>query len=404
MTEQLVRVTFLIRLACLAVGAVALFGHPLSLEMAAAVLLGLASYVGLSRPRFRAALIAHPLLAMTDLALISIVVLGLGVLSPLALATVSTALLIGVLYPMPFALLPGGLLVCVVAAGALAEQRHGVAVGFMSLIGLPAVLAMLVYIGHAIQMIHRSERRALDELAVQRVGAAADAERLRLAREVHDGVAKSLQGLALTAAGLPLWVDRDASRAKTEASNLAAGAGRAVDEARRLLGQLRADDSRRDLTEVLDDVVSTWQLRTGRVVQRDLDPVPALCPDARYELLAALREGLENVDRHTDEAAGVRLGLYPDGAGLRLVLEDDGPGFDPAILPAREAEGHFGVRGMSERLARVDGRVELTSVPGEGTRLVFVLGRGALSTGLDAPDGADRTIDLRSQVGEEVAG
>jgi signal transduction histidine kinase len=373
--EQLVKVAFLVRLSSLAVALAGMVNTDHQLwEYALLLALACVSYLGLASAPTRDLLVRHPILAMSDIALVIWVVLQLGVQNPLVLATVSTALLIGVLYRFPFALVPAGLLLTAVVVAALLEEQSGAAAGagYLGRVGLPAVLAVLTYLGHAVRVIQENERAALAALAAERVAATADRERTRLAREMHDGVAKSLQGLALTATGLSAWVDRDTDRAKAEARILAEGAGRAVQETRALLSQLRLDHLGEDLSEVIERMVADWRARTGRKVDLHLAPVPPLNPDARYELLAALREALENVSRHAGDAA-VELRLGPHGNGLRLEVIDDGPGFDLDILPAREAAGHFGVRGMTERLATAGGRVELSSTPGRGTRVSLLL-------------------------------
>jgi signal transduction histidine kinase len=385
--DQLVKVAFLVRLISLAVALGGLVGEPLTLNIYFAVLLmALASYLGLAVPRARELLVRHPMLAMTDVALVVWVVVLLGVGSPLVLAAVSTALLVGMLYPLPFALLPAAVLVLAHGGEAWAEQRAGADVAFVPGIGMSAILAMLVLVGQAVRQIQAAERRALAELATEREVAAADAERNRLAREMHDGVAKSLQGIALTAAGLPLWVERDGDRAKAEARMLADGAGRAVDEARTLLSRLRLDPAEecagqqvagqqfagQELGAAVEQACAGWAAATGRHVEVDVTPVPPVSSAARRELVTALGEALENVSRHAP-LARVLVRLEADGAGLRLEVADDGPGFTPSILAGREAAGHFGVRGMAERMASVAGTATVESAPGAGTRVVLVI-------------------------------
>jgi signal transduction histidine kinase len=316
------------------------------------------------------------MLAMTDVALVTWVVMLLGVQSPLVLATVSTALLIGVLYPMPFALVPATVLVVVHAGQAMIEEHSGTKVGFLLRLGMPAILAMLVYVGHAVRAIQTAERQALAALAAEREIAAADRERARLAREMHDGMAKSLQGLALTAAGLPTWVDRDATRAKAEARSIAEGAGRAVEEARTLLTRLRLDDPGTDLLEVVTRLVQRWQAATGRQVELHAEPVPALAVDVRYELVAALNEALENVRRHAP-GVDVEVRVRQVGGEVRVEVADCGPGFDLTKLAECEAAGHFGIRGLVERMHTVSGTAQVHSRDGEGTCVVLSVGAGS---------------------------
>jgi signal transduction histidine kinase len=86
-------------------------------------------------------------------------------------------------------------------------------------------------------------------------------------------------------------------------------------------------------------------------------------------LYRVLQEALTNVVRHAEATrVGVILGLKEDT--VTMIIEDDGRGFgcdedNPAQAPAR----HFGLLGMRERLALVDGTLEIESAPGRGTTL-----------------------------------
>ena len=83
-------------------------------------------------------------------------------------------------------------------------------------------------------------------------------------------------------------------------------------------------------------------------------------------LLAGAREVLANAVAHAG-AGNVTMRLVESPADLTLEIEDDGVGFDRAILPARLADGHIGLQSQLERIESVGGRVEIRSAPGEGT-------------------------------------
>ncbi len=128
--EQLVKVAFLVRLSSLAVALAGMVNTDHQLwEYALLLALACVSYLGLASAPTRDLLVRHPILAMSDIALVIWVVLQLGVQNPLVLATVSTALLIGVLYRFPFALVPAGLLLTAVVVAALLEEQSGAAAG-----------------------------------------------------------------------------------------------------------------------------------------------------------------------------------------------------------------------------------------------------------------------------------
>jgi signal transduction histidine kinase len=368
---QSVRLAMLVRLASIVVGVAGTIGHQLTASMFVCILLlGATSAAGLLEPAFLEMLTRHPLLAMADVLVVIAVFAVLGVDSPLVLAALSTAFLIGLLYPMHFAILLGPVLAVAYAGAAVVEHGREAEAPFLLIYGLPVTFLCLVWIGQSVARIYQAQRAAEYELAAFVQASAAQEERSRLAREMHDSLAKSLQGIAFGAAALPTWVERDSPRAQQAATDLAMNANQAVLEARTLLTRMRTDEPLRAFDEVLEGVVAAWSAQHGHPLRTDLVAVPELNSDARYELLAAMREALENVRRHAPGAT-VLVRLRSDGETAELQVADTGPGFDPGIVAAREAEGHFGVRGMRERLQAIGGTARLESAPGIGTTVTL---------------------------------
>jgi signal transduction histidine kinase len=83
-------------------------------------------------------------------------------------------------------------------------------------------------------------------------------------------------------------------------------------------------------------------------------------------LYRILQEGLTNISRHAS-ATRVRVSLQQVSGSLHLIITDDGRGFDNESLQKR---GSFGILGMKERVASLQGEFEFTGSPGKGTRLV----------------------------------
>jgi signal transduction histidine kinase len=193
-------------------------------------------------------------------------------------------------------------------------------------------------------------------------------ERLRLARELHDTLGKTVQGLALAASALPRWIERDPVSAYTRAQTVADGARDAVAAARDMMSALRLDSTDRPFEEVLAGLLARWP-GTGPCRSR-LAPVPGLSPVTRHELLAATAEALENVVRHAPGAA-VEVSLAAGPGGVSLVVTDDGPGFDASRRVLAPAAGHFGLVGIEERLRAVGGTATITSVLGGGTTVAL---------------------------------
>lgn len=218
------------------------------------------------------------------------------------------------------------------------------------------------------------------------VSGAVEAERARLAREMHDSVAKTLHGLALAAEGLARTADRsDPETVRHRAELVARSARRAAAESRELLSDLRREsglDGGVDLLGELAARTADFERRSGiRAVFRRLGegrvpPVPHAV--ARHALTIAA-EALENVRQHA------RAGLVDVSAGLvrdvvRISVYDDGEGLPPGTsLAALRKAGHFGLVGMVERAASIGARIRIGRGPAaRGTEVRLDLSLAAM--------------------------
>lgn len=370
---RLVGVALVIRLLTLVAGMVGLVGSELTpVALVAVLLLAATSFVGLLSGRALEVVLRHPGLAMVDVLLVLGVLFFLGVGSPLTLATFSTALLVGVLFPAHLAALLGFSLAC---GYVLALQPRVSAVSidggsFFVVVGVPVTYACLVGIGQSFRWIASRQAEAERALRDVRAAAAAGEERTRLAREMHDSFAKTLQGIALGASALTAWVHRDPEEAARQAKALGAAAEQAVQEARSLLSQLRRDRPEEPFLDVLELTTREWAERHGIPchLQGALPRDPT--PPVRYQLLAAMTEALDNAGRHA-RASSVQTTVGSDGSDVVIDVTDNGIGFDHQTTTEREREGHFGLLGMHERMADVGGSVLLRSASGHGTTVTL---------------------------------
>lgn len=212
--------------------------------------------------------------------------------------------------------------------------------------------------------------------AAQRSAAAS--ERTRLARELHDSVAKTLRGVSFAAVALPSSLRRHPDLAEQLAATVSSGAEAAQREARELLSALRRDVPDQPFVDTVQGVCADWAAAHDVPVRLDLarvEPTVAV----RYELTQILSEALRNVAQHA-RASLVEVGLARDGELIRLTVRDDGAGFTPpADLSGLSAGGSFGVVGMFERARTVGGDLTLTSHPGGGTTVVVTAPSGVLT-------------------------
>ena len=182
---------------------------------------------------------------------------------------------------------------------------------------------------------------------------AVDAERRRLARELHDGVVQELGYIRSEAARV---VDPPPAGA---VARIGAAADRALDEARRAISAL-ASSPDEGLASAVRRAASEVGDRYDVPVSLSLDEAVTVAPPAREALVRIAREAVANAARHAG-APAVSVTLAPG----RLCVEDEGRGFDPA----HGRHGGFGLTSMRERAEAIDALVRIDSRPGRGTRV-----------------------------------
>jgi NarL family two-component system sensor histidine kinase YdfH len=195
------------------------------------------------------------------------------------------------------------------------------------------------------------------------------AERQRMARELHDTLAQGVAGLVLQLEAVK------AHLAAGRSDRAAAIVEQALGRARGTLADSRAAiDDLRTMAVTLDEAacerVARFTQATGipcdlKVVAED---VAALPTEVSTHALHVLSEALTNTARHA-QATQVWAWLVVEQGRLELEVCDDGLGFD-AAQPL--APGHYGLLGMRERARLCHGALTVTSAPGQGTCIRFV--------------------------------
>jgi two-component system sensor histidine kinase UhpB len=187
-----------------------------------------------------------------------------------------------------------------------------------------------------------------------------EAERKRVAQELHDEI-----GQALTAVMLQL--SRLVKRAPTdlveELRDAQETTRTSLDDVRRIARQLRPealDDL--GLVPAVGALAVAFADRTGIVVRRHLDDeLPPLTKEAELALFRVAQESLTNAARHSDSSR-VDLWLEPSGDGVLLRVRDHGSGFDGARPGS-------GIRGMRERALLVGGDLTIAEASGGGVEV-----------------------------------
>ncbi|MFF4573332.1 sensor histidine kinase [Streptomyces sp. NPDC001410] len=377
--QAMCRQVFGFRLAMIVVAAPAALlnaapGLGVRLVGAAVVVTFMVSYV-LFRDweRFGPLLLRHPSLLAADTLFGSLLLISAGPDTTLAYVSVCTPLLAGLVYSWRgaacFASLQS-LILLLVHATLKSDGRTAVAESLL----LPGLCVIAGAMGSTLRNLMLRFGAATQALtAVQARLAATEAvhaERARLAREMHDSVAKTLYGVALAADGLATTASADApdpARIRQQAELVSRSARRAAAESRELLEDLRREETPTaarptDLWTELSARTADFTTRTGIPVScRRLNaiPVPPVPPPFARDLLAIATEALENTHRHAS-ATRVDLTVGIDGDLLRLTIHDDGSGLPPGTTLERlRHSGHFGLLGMVERAALAGARIRI---------------------------------------------
>ncbi len=368
--ENLVRVSLLVRLVALvfAIVVLAAQGGPV-IAAVLVICLTLTSHLGLQRPRVRRLVVRHPIVALPDVLLVAAVPVLVGIDSPLTLVSLSSALLIGVLFPLR-TVIPLGLLLIATHAAAAAAATSGDPVAAAR---QPVVLVCVTAMGVAFRRMSERQQHIEREVTAARSAEAAARERLRLARDLHDTVAKACQGVALTASALPGWMQRNPAVAERHANAVADGARDAVTAARQLMTSLRSDTPEGPLAAVLNDLADRVEDEHGLSIERDLEETDPLPSATHHEVTCAVSEALENVSRHAP-GARVVMRLTQDDDVITVMVIDDGPGFDARRERDATHQGHYGLTGIRERVASIGGRALIRSHPGRGTQVSLTVG------------------------------
>jgi PAS domain S-box-containing protein len=210
-----------------------------------------------------------------------------------------------------------------------------------------------------------AERDCLRRLLLQ----AAEGERQRLARELHDQTGQILTAVMLQTKGLERYLD-EAGRDRLPALfGLLDEMGKAV---HRIAWELRAAPLNDfGLTAALANQVAEWSTRTGihgdfLCQDNSLDEIGDDLATAIYRIV---QEALTNVARHAPAARHVSVTISRTPEMLLLVIEDDGGGFDAeALRPPAMGEG-MGFAGMRERVALFAGEIEVEAHDGPGAAI-----------------------------------
>ena len=238
------------------------------------------------------------------------------------------------------------------------------------------LLLQLVNLPLAHSMVRRLQRgQRQREQLLRRAVAVSEQERRVIAEDLEDGILHDLLGVCAEFDAEARRQERGGEPAAGSALRGAASGTRdAVRALQRLLIEIHPPAlARIGLGSALDGL-TTVRAHRGLVVTldapADLDDLP-LSQDVERLLLRGAQEALANAAKHGAMSARVQLTVGDEGVALEVT--DDGPGFDPAVLPDRPAQGHYGLLMLQDAVVAAGGTLAVRSSPGHGTTVTLGL-------------------------------
>ena len=194
-------------------------------------------------------------------------------------------------------------------------------------------------------------------------------ERQRMAREMHDTVLKTLQGLSLEAHALG---NRTAAApsVKETAQYIEEVCSRTSREIREVIFDLRSESTATGIGEQISKLLEEWRKKTGIYGNLSLSRQDVVMPpEPARQVRNIVSEALTNIQRHAS-ASHVEIIIKASVGELNIEIIDDGCGISREVdeLYTYVAEGKLGVAGMKERVELLGGRFSLSSDQG-GTRI-----------------------------------
>jgi signal transduction histidine kinase len=284
---------------------------------------------------------------------------------------------------------------------------------FMELFGFPVqllrALAAVVVAFFVIRFLRSFEveiQRQIDELKeaqlseaqrregmrgelLKRVVLAQEAERQRVGRELHDETGQALTAIGLGLRGAGSVLRQDVDKAAQTLRQIEGMVNHSLTELQRLIADLRPshlDDLGlgSTLRWYAGEVENRVPLRVHVEIEGDAYEFPA---EKKTGLFRVAQEALTNIVKHADaKHATVRLKYSPNC--VTLEVQDDGSGFDIGVVAMDSARPAWGLTGMRERAALLDGRFHVESKPREGTLISMMVPTDADNKGCndDSPD------------------
>ena len=221
------------------------------------------------------------------------------------------------------------------------------------------------------------------QVAQRRLMTEREEERRRLARELHDDIIQDLLSVNYSLEDITSQLQA-MPQASAEMNELGLNIRQLVVNLRRICGDLRPPtiDSL-GLGAAIQSYARDWTERTGIALALEISPDLGRLPeDTELSVFRIVQEGLRNVHKHSDASAVTLRVEHTTPRNLRISICDNGRGMPESFdLAELLKQGHYGLLGVSERVALLGGRLQLRNQPGGGLSIEIEVPHPRVSAG-----------------------
>ena len=247
--------------------------------------------------------------------------------------------------------------------------------GWFLMLSILAV-SSVVFAAFKYRINQLEQRQAAQQAFSQQLIESQEAERKRIAAELHDGLGQNLLVIKNRAL-FGLMQPEDAPRTAAQLTDISNTASQAIDEVRQIAANLHPYQlDRLGLTKALTAMVRKVGEATQLEIACSLEKIDGLLPPAsEINLYRIVQEGLNNIVKHA-AATEASVQLRRLANSLHLTIYDNGRGFviaDRGLRNADSKSSGFGLIGLSERALLLRGTLQIDSTPGAGTRITLTM-------------------------------
>jgi len=238
---------------------------------------------------------------------------------------------------------------------------------------LSVLVVMFLSVGPAIyfrRVTQLKRKHAQQQEFSMRLIASQEAERKRIARELHDSLGQNII-IIKNRALLGKQAGDDKDSVSEQLDEIARTASSTLDEMRKIAHNLRPLNLERfGLTDTIVQTVKDVGSAARISLETHIDNIDTLVStEVQIHLFRIVQEALNNIVKHAQATSG-SVSINAGNGAIRLTIVDNGRGFDSAI-DSRNAG--FGLADIGERVKLIGGELTIDSTPGKGTRMIVVL-------------------------------